>query len=97
MSAIKSRIAKIFEACIEIICGEHSFHSKHWYVCSTNDEARKRAENHIKEENSTYPHETHYKLSSITELERVDGYHIDYNLNNNKKNGCERHKEQGAF
>jgi len=80
MDTTKSEAGKIFEACIEIICGEYSFLSKHLYVCGTDDEARKRAEDYIKEENSMYPGETYYKLSSITELERVDGYHIDYDL-----------------
>ena len=80
MDATKSGAGKIFKLCIEIICGEYSFLSKHWYVCRNDDEARKRAEDYIKEENSMYPGETYYKLSSITELEMVDGYHIHYNL-----------------
>ncbi len=43
-------------------------------------EAWRKAEECVKEENSLYPGETYYKLSSIQEFGFVDGYDVDYKL-----------------
>jgi hypothetical protein len=71
---------KIYEVDIEIICGDYGFCERELFVCRNIDEAEKKANKRIKEENSMYPGETYYKLKGITELCCVDGYMIDYKL-----------------
>lgn len=63
---------KIFEASIEIICGEYSFLDTLLFVCKDLHEAERIANEQVDKENSMYPEETFYKLLSIEEFNYLD-------------------------
>lgn len=67
---------KIYQAYIDIICGEYGFLGRHLIVAKSLKEAEKKIQRYIDEENSLYPGETFYKLSMLEELEYADGYRI---------------------
>ena len=80
---------RIYEVLIDITCGEYGFLDRQLFVCKNMKETEKKAEEHISEENSLYPGETYYKLSSIQEFSLVDGYDVDYKLRRIwQKNEC---------
>ena len=71
---------KIFKAEIDITCGEYGFLDTRLIVAENSKQACKKAKDIVKEENSTYPGETYYKLDSVSEFNFVDNYQLHYQL-----------------
>jgi len=81
MSAKKGDVSmKLFRTEINIICGEYGFLDTRLIVAKNLKEAGKKTKDIIREENSTYPGETYYKLNGVSELTSVDSYQLHYQL-----------------